>query len=375
MKLSSASVLPFHLPLRRSVRSARGAMAWRESVLLLLTTESGAVGVGEAAPLAGFGGESPSAAGGALVRAAQRLMGRDPRELEALLDELEALEPTAPGARAAVDTALHDLAARGANLRVADVLAKGAKSHARRQVAVNALVFDSSPRAAAEEARRAVGEGFGTIKLKLGAHTLQDDCVRVAAVREAIGAAPKLRLDANGAWGETEASRALDRLADFEVEFVEQPVAAEDIAALARVRRRSPIPIAADEALRDDRSALDVLARCAADLLVLKPGALGGLRVANRIAAQARARGIEVVVTSSLDSVVGVTAALHLAAALDGPHASGLATGSLFAEDLAPSLPVRRGQLRLDATAGLGVEIDASALRRLATGMRQEIFA
>jgi o-succinylbenzoate synthase len=376
VRISAARITPLRLPLREPLPTAHGTVTQREGALLELETQRGARGYGEALPLPGFGLETPAEAARALEELARELLGRHAESPAALLDASERTAPAAPAARAALDVAVHDLAARAQGVSLARWLAShaGTKPHAR--VPVSALVTAPDPQGAAAEARQRLSQGFRTLKLKLGASEFERDLARVAAVREAAGAEVALRLDANGAWKEADAPPRLRELARFGIEFLEQPVAAPEVEALARLRAAAPFPIAADEAVRSESDAEALLAACAVDLLVLKPAAVGGLRVASRIAARARRARVPVVVTSFLDSGLGRTAALHLAASLPGaPRAAGLATGELLAEDLAASPPVSEGALALPQGPGLGVAPEAEALQRCAAAARLELRA
>jgi L-alanine-DL-glutamate epimerase-like enolase superfamily enzyme len=195
-------------------------------------------------------------------------------------------------------------------------------------------------------------------------------------VREAAGPEAALRLDANGAWSEAKALRALERFSAWGIEFVEQPVAPGDVGALARVRRGSPVPVAADESVTGERAVEALLAGQAADLLVLKPPVLGGLRAGRRVAERARGAGVGVTVTSLLDSAIGRAAALHLAAAVPGPiPACGLATGGFLRRDLAAGAIDSRGEIALPAPPGLGVTPEAGALQQCAIGPEEEILS
>jgi o-succinylbenzoate synthase len=223
-------------------------------------------------------------------------------------------------------------------------------------VEVNALLASRLPSALAVEAQRAVGLGFRTLKLKVGAGPASSDLERVEAVRRAVGPALRIRLDANGAWSPEQARRRLDALARFELEFVEQPVAADDVAGLAEVRRDAPVRVAADESvlrLADLRRVLDAEA---ADVVMLKPSAIGGISCARVAVDLARAAGVDVAPTSFLDGAVGVLSALHLTSSLPGSlPASGLATSALFENDLAPPPAPEGGRLRVPSEPGLGV--------------------
>jgi L-alanine-DL-glutamate epimerase-like enolase superfamily enzyme len=186
----------------------------------------------------------------------------------------------------------------------------------------------------------------------------------------------RIRLDANGGWKEREAEDAIARLAPHRIELLEQPVEARDLGGLARLSAGSAIPIAADEALAGGYAVDEIFARDAASVLVLKPAALGGLRASQRIAARARAAGWGVVVTSALDSAVGLAAAFQLAAALPGPHlAAGLATGALLDCDLAEAPSPIHGALTTPDGPGIGVAPLRDRLDRCALGSTQEISA
>ena len=204
----------------------------------------------------------------------------------------------------------------------------------------------------------------------MGAAPLAAEEARLAAVRNAVGPVVALRLDANGAWPDAaHALRALERLARFGIELVEQPVPAPDVAALAAVRGARVVPIAADESAADAASLERVLAAGAADVVVVKPSALGGLRAAERAAQRARAAGCQVLVTSLLDGAVARAAALALAAAQPGPlRAAGLATGALLAADLAPGERIVGGAALTPSGVGIGVTIGEAALARVAEG-------
>ncbi len=360
MRISAARVTCFRLPLVAPLATAHGAIAARDGALLEIATRAGLCGFGEAMPLPGFGLESFEESQRALAALARGMLGCDVRELGAALAWVLEAAPRAPAARAAADCALHDLAAREAGVSVASLLAGG--SATRASVRASALVTEDEPAAAARCALRRAAAGFDTLKLKVGAD-LERDLRRIAAVHTALPRSARIRLDANGAFAAREAEAALARFARFEPEFVEQPLATHDAASWARLRAASPVPIAADESVRDEESARALLEAGAVDWLVLKPAALGGLAAAWRIAELARASGVRVVVTSFLDSAIGRTAALQLAAALPGAAAAaGLATGSLLADDLA-SMP-DGALLAVPAEPGLGVRPDLDALAR-----------
>ncbi|WP_284975465.1 o-succinylbenzoate synthase [Arthrobacter sp. efr-133-TYG-104] len=239
----------------------------------------------------------------------------------------------------------------------------------RESVPVNATV----PAVPAERVHEVLAR-FGrvdAVKVKVAerGQSLTDDLARVTAVRQALPDAA-IRVDANGGWDVEQAVAALGALAAVELEYAEQPV--PTIEGLAEVRRRlaaqgSPVLIAADESVRKEDDPLRVARAGAADLIVVKVAPLGGVRRALDIVSQA---GLPAVVSSALDTSIGIRAGLALAAALPSlPYACGLGTVSLFASDVtADPLVADDGAIRLrDAVADPGL-----LERYAATGERRD---
>jgi O-succinylbenzoate synthase len=208
----------------------------------------------------------------------------------------------------------------------------------RSGVAVNALVPAVDPATAAQLASDAVAAGITTVKVKVGDGPLSGDADRVAAVRAALGPGGRIRLDANGAWDAATAVAAIERLAAYDLELVEQPVA--DLADLAQVRRRVAVPVAADESIRSLGDARRLAALGAADAIVVKVQPLGGVRAGLRVV---EAAGVPAIVSSLYETSVGLAAGVALAAVLpDLPYACGLGTAALLAGDVVadPLVPV-----------------------------------
>ena len=360
------------VPFRRPLVTAQIRAAYRWGLLVLLHADGGVVGLGEASPV-GAGSEAEvRKLGSHLARAGASLLGVPLAEAVEAMGRLPLRGSTgSPRAEEAalcfgLETAAYDALGKQNGQPVAALLGGRA-----RPVAVNALIGVDSHREAARLAAEAVSQGFSSVKVKLGAATPKDDEALVRAVREAVGPEMKVRGDANEAWSVEMAIGAIARLERYGLEYVEQPVIAADVAGLAEVRRAVRVPIAADEGpggLDDARRLLDA---DAADVLIVKPARAGGLQRAREIMGLARQHGVTAVVTSSLETGVGVAAALHLAAT--GPAeapASGLATALLLEHDLLtePLVPVA-GVLTVSDAPGLGVELDMAAVRRYGMGV------
>ena len=384
MKICRARLTPYRLPLTRRLQTAHGGLDERRGWLLELETDSGARGRGDACPFpglpipvlarSGFGMESWRICGERLEALADSLLGRSVADGAALGEICAAMAPDAPGARFAADCALRELAALGRSISVARFLADSLGTRPRSSLAVNAVVSATEPEAVAAEALALRAIGFETFKLKLGARPPADDLQRVQALRAALGPGPSIRLDANGAWSEEEAISLLRDLEPLEIELIEQPVAAKDIGGLLALRRAGHVPIAADESLADPAVARALIARRAADVLVLKPAVLGGLGAALGLAREAAAAGMGCFVTGLMDSALGLGAAAHLAAALpDYGLAHGLGTSRLFAFDLARGPEIRSGRLQVPAGPGGGIETDCEGLARARLGEAIEV--
>ena len=329
------NVEPFSLSLSRPLSTARGRITEREGFLVRVDHD-GETGYGEATPLPGWT-ESL-----AECRAA----------LEAVDDDAPALALAGmdgtPAARHGLELALLDAAARARGVPLYRHL--GAERRVER-VPVNATVGDGPPGETAREAREAVGLGYPAVKVKVGSRSLEADLDRLAAVREACPGV-ELRADVNGAWGRETAREAIPGLARVDVAYVEQPLAASDLAGHADLRAEG-VPVALDESLAE-ASVDEALAAGAADVLVLKPMALGGPGRARRAALRARKVGVEPVVTTTIDGSLARAAAVHVAASIPGVRPCGLATASWLASDLGDEdpAPVEDGTVRIPEGAG-----------------------
>ena len=242
----------------------------------------------------------------------------------------------------------------------------------REAIPVNVTVPAVDPQRAAALVR---ASGCRTAKVKVAERGLDAalsdarDLARVEAVREAIGPHGRVRIDVNGAWDVERAVRMIRLLDRFDLEYVEQPCAT--LEELALVRRRVDVPVAADESIRRAEDPLRVRAAEAADIAVLKVQPLGGVRVALEVAERT---GLPVVVSSAVETSVGLAAGLALAAALpELPYACGLATlslleGDVVADPLVPvdgMMPVRRPVVDEEALGRYEVD-DERWRRRLA---------
>jgi L-Ala-D/L-Glu epimerase len=332
------------LALARPLQSSYGAVDERELVIVALSDEDGVTGYGEAAPLEAYDGVSIERVERVLESYRPALARSADMNGAQVIEACRRVEDL-PAALAAIDLALWDRAGRRAGKPVAALLSDDPAA----SVPVNATLSALDRAGVAEQAARAVREGFECVKLKVG---VGDDAGRVAAARAAAGPAAKLRLDANGAWGVDEAIRTIEALAPAGLELVEEPT--HGLRAMRAVRERVAVRVAIDETAGEPGA----LGAGVADAVCLKISRCGGIAALLVAATLVRAHGAQVYLASTLDGPLGVAAALHAAAALAsrGPvEHCGLATLGMFA-GIEDPLPVRAGAITVPTAPGLGVE-------------------
>lgn len=322
------SLARLSIPLREPFATANGLITARELVLLRLEDDDGAFGYGEAAPLPSYDGVS-------MDDVAEALLGGSPGP---------------PQARTAEEMARLDLEARRAGRPIGE---PGAEA-----IAVNRTLGAGPPEQVAARAVEGVRDGFSCFKVKVG---LPDDVKRVAAVRLALGPWPAIRLDANGAWSVDQAIAAINELASFDIQLVEQPCAT--LEEMAEVRRAVSVPVAADESVSTPADVRAAVAAEACDVVNVKLAPSGGFGAAREALREASEHGMASFLSSTLDGPWGIAAALQLAAAERVQMACGLATLELFDASLAHALPPPHdGLLDVPEGPGLGVAVDESAV-------------
>ena len=321
-----------------------------DAVLVAVEDSDGVVGHGEAPIVPVVTGEDEASISAALSGPVRdTALGADTGDLPDLLTRIAAAVPRSASARAGVDIALHDLAARRAGVPLA-ILLGGEVGDVRTDVTVAA----GDPAGLAAAARDRVAEGFTALKLKVGTDAV-GDVARVLAVRSAVDPSVAIRLDANQGWTPDQAVRVIRALEDAgaDVELVEQPVPAADLDGLARVTAAVSTPVMADEAVFTLADLSTVIERGAATLVNVKLAKAGGLAPAREQLALAAAHGIGTMVGSMMETGVGVAAAAALVAAVGTTHVGDLDAAWWLADGAAP-VAYDAGVLRLADSPGLG---------------------
>jgi len=337
-------------PLHTEFVTALRRTAFVYSIAVRLADADGAVGFGEAPQIWRVTGESlASIEACVLGPLAEALLGvevDDASQVAALLDRAVAGNT---GARAACEIAAHDLVARRGGQTLAASLG----------ASVTEVTTDVTMAAAtAPGAADVAPAGFGQVKVKVGLDP--DDVARVLRIHQNSTAPLSIRVDANQAWDVATATAAVNTwlAAGVELDFLEQPLPAWDLAGLAELRRRIPTPIVADESVFSIHDLRRTIEAEAADIVNIKLAKCGGLRPGLAMAELAKASGLGVMVGSMMESELGVSAAAALAAVVAPQHAHDLDAAWWSIDSQAdPGSPYRGARYQLAPTAGLSTAV------------------
>lgn len=360
MKITAIDVGVVAVPLKTTYVTAHGALGVQRSVMARVRTDDGLMGWGNVDPTPGYSEmnvEDVVSTAGEILGPA--LLGSDPLNITAAFSRMDTRCPASHEAKALLEMALLDLKGKALGVPVWSLL--GGKL--RDEVILNAWIGAVSPERAAGEAADWCRRGFRSAKIKVGG-AFREDVDRVAAVREAVGRKMSLRVDANEGLDVENAIRLARALAPYEIRLFEQPVARADLHGLARIRRESPIPIMADESVRDARSLMEIIRLEAADLIKVKVMKQGGIFRTLQLVSLAEAAGLGVILGHGFGLWVSTLAELHVAAAslsiLDGCEAVGPLK---MAGEVVKNPPdMGGGSVQVPDAPGLGVEPDEDLL-------------
>jgi L-alanine-DL-glutamate epimerase-like enolase superfamily enzyme len=360
MRITAVTTTPLAIPLVQPFHWRSGVQRGANLVLFTVETDAGVVGHGESIC------EDPAA-----VEAYGRLMarwfvGRSPGDVEAILGDLwrEGRWRFHPRfslqVLSGLEVACWDALGKGLGVPASTFLG----GRVRDEVDVMGFPQGDTPDELAREAAELVSAGHGVVYVKIG-RPARADAEVVGAVRDVIGPEPLLRADANEAWDVPEAVDAIRALAEFGLDWVEQPVAADDVAGLARIRRSVEVKIAADQAVHTRAELRAVLEREAADAVVVGSHETGGLWRWRQLATLAEAHGIPLNRHACVESEISTFAALQALAAIPNLTAGNQVMHHLLAERLTTTgLEQEGGTMRVPDRPGLGFELDEDAVAR-----------
>jgi muconate cycloisomerase len=382
-RIAEVKSIPIALPLRRSWRWRGLEQDLGRWVLVRVETGDGAVGWGEATPLADWGGdygryygETPRTVMHVIADLiAPAVVGVDIWDHAGLERRVAATIQGHPYARAAFDIAMWDVRGRVSGQPIHRLLGGSVRTAVRVAHMLGLMTVDE----AAEEARVVMADGVTAFQIKVTGE-VEADAEKVAAVREIVGPDAHLRADINQGYAGLPIKNAIDAVSAIAAEgldLVEQPV--EGLNAMAAVRSAVDVPIMADESCWNSADAVDVVNTGAADAISVYVAKAGGLRESCRVAEIARAYGLPCDVNGSIESGIGTLASVQLAAACESVSlpsvipcsapagtASTRRAGRYYEDDvLSEPLPLRDGFLLVPDGPGLGIEVDEDKVRSM----------
>ncbi len=287
---------PLDLKLQTALTVAYGSYPVLNYALLKINTDEGLTGLGEASPDPEVTGETQASVMAALRQMDELLTGNDPFDIENIVNLCLEIIPDQPAALAAIDMALYDLMGQKLQVPVYELL--GGKS--RNSMRLYPVIPLDVPQKMAELSQLFLGMGADTLKIKLGSDP-ETDLMRLKSIQEVVGSSVKLRLDINQGWKDANTSiQAIKAIqaSGYNVEWIEQPVAAGDLAGLAAVKAAVDLPIMADESCHNAADVIKIACLQAADIINIKLMKCGGLYQATKMLAVAEAAGLACILGS-----------------------------------------------------------------------------
>lgn len=353
MKITGIETAEVNIPLVTPFKTALRTVESVNDIVVRVTADDGQTGFGEAPPTAVITGDTKGSIRCAIEEfIAPNLIGMEIDDLDGIMNKLHGCILKNTSAKAAVDMAVYDLFAKSCGKPLYRVLG-GRRSEIETDLTISVNGIDEM----VADSLKAVSEGFGILKIKVGKEGGKD-VERIRAIRDAVGPDIRLRIDANQGWSAKEAVRIIQTMEDMgiEMDLVEQPVSAHDFEGMKFVTSRVATPILADESVFSAGDAIRIIQERAADLINIKLMKTGGIYEALKICAAAESFGVECMIGCMLESKIAVSAAAHLAAGkgiitradLDGP--------TLCREDPYTGGPVYDGAvIRMNENCGIGI--------------------
>jgi o-succinylbenzoate synthase len=324
MKIKNIEVFEISVPLVTPFKTALRTVEKINDIVVKITTDTGEIGYGEAAPTAVITGETKESIKSAIINYIKpSIIGLDIAELEVIMEKLQNSILKNTSAKAAVDMAIYDLYAKKYEAPLYKIL-----GGYRNEITTDITISVNDVSEMVNDSIKAVKDGFNILKIKVGKES-EKDIDRITEIRKAIGEDVKLRIDANQGWTSKQAVKIISRLEDknINIDLVEQPVKYWDLEGMKYVTQNTYTRILADESVFSPLDALKIIQEKAADLINIKLMKTGGIYNALKICDIAEMHGIECMIGCMLESKISVSAAANLGAArkiitlvdLDGP--------------------------------------------------------
>ena len=347
--------IAFHEPFRIAIMEFTSA----QSVFIKISTGDGHYGFGEANPTWAITGETQSTNLAAAEDLARLIVGKDPRDIEGRMREIDGFLVHNSTIRSAFDMALYDLLGKISGLPLYALL-----GGAHRSFWTDNTIGIDTPGAMASKAEKYKEQGFQAIKVKLGT-TRDADVERITQIRQVVGQDIPIRVDANQGWDLKTAVNTLRSLEPMGIEYCEQPIAHWDFDNMRRIREQTSIAIMADESLFDHHDAFRLASMGCCDYFNIKLAKSGGIHTALKINAIAEGAGIRCMVGCMTETRLGLSAAAHLVSSRPNICYADL-DGYLFLKEdpIVGGAAYRVGEITVPDTPGHGADVDPVFLKR-----------
>jgi len=363
MKIERVEVFGVAMPLIGEYKNAYRSKTVQKSAVVRITASNGTVGLGNIDPSPGYSKETIEDSLHMLkTKLAGLVIGMDPTNVHCVLQKIEPMIVGYYDAKAAIEMACVDLAARVCGVPVYTYLGGAVKD----TLMFNAWIGILPPAEAAAEALVWQKRGFRSAKIKVGGD-IEADRDRVEAVREVVGSDFELRIDANAGYDADTSIKLARMMVPFNLQLFEQPVPWNDIAGMARVRSEAcGIPIMADESVLDHASLINIIKADAADIVKVKVMKQGGFLNTRRMIATAEAAGVRCVLGHGFGLGINTMAEIMCAVTSENVIDGLECVGPLKTSDdiITSKLDLTSGSITLPEGPGLGVEIDEVKLKR-----------
>ncbi|AMQ05538.1 MULTISPECIES: mandelate racemase/muconate lactonizing enzyme family protein [Sporosarcina] len=361
MKIAEIEIYAIHLPLYEPFIISYATYDYMPSIIVKITTDTGLVGYGEGVADEHVTGESWKGTFEILKNTlAPKLIGENPMNMERIHELMDAEIYGVPTAKAAIDIACYDVAGKALGVPVYNLL--GGRYH--EEFPITHVLSIAAPEAMANEAEERVAAGYRSMKMKVGTN-VADDVLRIQAVRERVGEDIAIRVDVNQGWvNSANTLQGLQKLQDCSLDWLEQPVRADDIDGMVEVKSKSSTPMMIDEGLRGVRDMREIIAKRAADKVNIKLMKCGGIYPATKLAHMAEMAGIECQIGSMVESSIGSAAGFHVAFSKKIITSVELTGPLKFSKDVG-NLHYDVPFIRLSGKPGLGIDIDEQVLQEL----------
>lgn len=364
MKIAKVEAFKINVPVKGNYRMATGVHTALDSLLVRMTSEDGLVGVGEAHQ--GIAGYTPETVETMHALAKHTfgpaLTGTDISSVEEFHARMEFIRKGNPFVKCAFETAVFDLLARQHGISVAAMLGGPVRDH----LMLSGGIGIEEPETIGGKLTRLVDQGYRTVKVKIGTSDINKDIQCVKAARKAVGDKVSIRVDCNSGYTTSDAVVVARGIADCNVEHLEQPVEAENLHGMRKLRSLGAVPILADESVFTTHDVMRCLESEAIDAVKIKITKVGGYINARRIVELCQTADVKVILGQGLCSSLEACAEMQLACAFAHIDEVGEMVGpAKLADDLVETpIDLSKGRLALPAGTGIGIDPSAEKLRR-----------